>query len=82
MRAPVEALPAVGSEPLQLPDAVHEVALVELQLSAEVPPLVTPVGVTVKPTVGAGGGGGGAAAVTVIVAVAAPDPPGPVQVSV
>jgi hypothetical protein len=81
LRAPVEALPAVGSEPLQLPDAVHEVALVELQLSAEVPPLVTPVGVTVKPTVGAGGGGG-TAAVTVIVAVAAPDPPGPVQVSV
>ena len=80
MRAPVEALPAVGSEPLQLPDAVHEVALDELQLSAEVPPLVTPVGVTVKLTDGAGGGGAGG--VTVIVAVAVPDPPGPVQVSV
>jgi hypothetical protein len=82
LRAPVETLPAVGSEPLQLPDAVHEVALVELQLSAEVPPLVTPVGVTAKLTDGAGGGGGGGGAVTVIVAVAVPDPPGPVQVSV
>jgi hypothetical protein len=81
LSAPVEALPAVGSEPLQLPDAVHEVALVELQVSAEVPPLVTPVGVTAKLTDGAGGGGG-AGAVTVTVAVAVPDPPGPVQVSV
>jgi hypothetical protein len=78
LRAPVEALPAVGSVPLQLPDAVQEVALVELQLRADVPPLVTPVGVTAKLTDGAGGGG----AVTVMVVVAVPDPPGPVQVSV
>ena len=66
MSAPVEAVPLVDLDPLQLPDAVHEVALVELQLSVDVPPLVTPEGEAVRVTVGVGG-----PAATATVAVAA-----------
>jgi hypothetical protein len=75
--APVEAAPVVGSDPLQAPDAVHDVALVELQLSLDVLPLVRPVGEAVKVTVGAAG-----PAATATVAVAAACPPAPEQVSV
>jgi hypothetical protein len=46
---PLEALP-----PLQPPVAVQDVALVELHVSAEVPPLATEVGFAVRVTVGAG----------------------------
>ena len=54
--------------------AVHEVALVELHVSVEVPPLATEVGFAVNVTVGAG--------TTVTVAVATLlVPPAPVQVS-
>jgi len=37
--APVLRLPLVGVEPLQPPEAVHEVAPVELQVSVVEPPL-------------------------------------------
>ncbi len=60
----------------QPPEAVHEVALVELQVSVEVPPEATLVGLAVSVTVGAD-------AVTVTVAdCGVPVPPDPVQASV
>jgi hypothetical protein len=39
--------------PLQPPEAVHELALVEIQVSVEAPPLATEVGFAVSVTVGA-----------------------------
>ena len=58
--------------PLQPPEAVQEVALVELQVSVDAPPLATVVGFAVKVTVGAG--------ITVTVAVTTLlVPPVPVQ---
>lgn len=56
-RAPVEVEPFVGSVPLQVPEAVQEVALVEDQVSVELWPAVTEVGEALKATVGTGGGG-------------------------
>jgi hypothetical protein len=53
LSAPVDALPVIGWEPLQSPDAAHEVAFAELQLRAEELPLATLVGLAVKLTVGA-----------------------------
>ncbi len=72
--AAVLCVPLVASVPLQPPDAVHEVASVELQVSADVPPLATFVGAAVSVAVGSG------AIVTVAVA-AALVPPGPVHVN-
>ena len=43
--------------PLQPPEALQLVALVELQVSVEDPPLATFIGFAVSVTVGAGGGG-------------------------
>jgi hypothetical protein len=54
VRAPVLCVPLVPLVPLQPPDAVHEVALVELHVSVEAPPLATEVGFAVNVTVGAG----------------------------
>jgi hypothetical protein len=45
-------LPLVASAPLQSPDAVHEVASVELHANVEVPPLATVVGVALRDAVG------------------------------
>jgi len=65
----------VASVPLQLPDAVHAVVLVDVQVNVEVPPLVTLVGDAVRVTVGTG-------CVTVTLALAVLlVPPVPVQVS-
>ncbi len=62
--------------PDQPPEAVHEVALVELQVSVEVPPEATLVGLALSATVGAD-------AVTATVAdCGALVPPDPVQLSV
>ena len=59
--------------PLQAPDAVHEVAFVELHVNIDEPPLEIEVGFAVSATVGAG--------TTVTVAVATLlGPPVPVQV--
>ncbi len=60
--------------PLQPPEAVHDVALVELHVSVEVPPLATDVGFAASVTVGA--------CITVTMAVATLLMPfAPVQVS-
>ena len=69
--------PLVPRVPDQPPEAVHEAALVELQLRVELPPNATVVGLALKLTVGAGD------VVTVTVAVwGVLLPPAPVQVSV
>jgi hypothetical protein len=54
VRAGVVCEPAVASEPLQPPDAVQAVALVDDQVNAEVAPLLTVGGVAVRVTAGAG----------------------------
>jgi len=51
---PVDWLPLVGFAPLQPPEALQLVALVELHVSVEEPPLVTEAGLAVSVTVGAG----------------------------
>jgi hypothetical protein len=50
--APVPWLPLVASVPLQPLDAVHEVALVELHVSVDVPPVPTTSGYAVKVAAG------------------------------
>jgi hypothetical protein len=61
--------------PDQPPEAVHEVALVELQLRVDALPLARLVGLALNVTVGVG-------AVTLTVADCVALPPAPVQVSV
>ncbi len=61
--------------PDHAPDAVHDVAFVEVQVSVELAPLATEVGLALKVTVGAG-------VVTVTVADFAVLPPVLVQVKV
>lgn len=51
---PVEVLPLVAWLPLHPPEAVQVVALVELQVSVEAPPIGTLFGLAVRVTVGAG----------------------------
>jgi len=69
-------VPLVVFVPLHPPDAVHDVALAETQVSVEDPPLAIAVGLAVSVAVGTG------LVVTVTVAVAtALVPPGPVHVS-
>jgi hypothetical protein len=75
VRAGVVCEPAVASEPLQPPEAVQAVALVDDQVNAEVAPLLTVAGFTVRVTAGAG-------VVTDTVADCAALPPLPLQVSV
>jgi hypothetical protein len=67
--------PLIAKEPVQPPDAVQAVALVEDQVSVEVAPLVTLVGLALSETLGR-------AAETETVALWAADPPAPVHVSV
>ena len=52
--APVLCVPAVALVPLQPPDAVHDVAFVELHVKVLLPPLPTVVGDAVNVTVGVG----------------------------
>ncbi len=74
VNAAVVWVPLVASVPDQLPEAVHELALVELQDSTEVPPLATLVGDAVNVALGV--------ATTVTAAVAGVlVPPAPVQVN-
>jgi hypothetical protein len=75
VRACVVCEPAVAFEPLQPPEAVQAVALVDDQVNADVAPLVTVAGFAVKVTAGAG-------VVTDTVADCAALPPLPLQVSV
>jgi hypothetical protein len=73
----VVVLPLAALVPLQPPEAVHEVALVLLQVRVDVPPDVTLVGLAVSFTVGSGG-----ITVTVAAAAAGVVPAAPEQVSV
>ena len=72
--APVDCEPLTGMPPDQAPEAVHEVALVDVQVKVDAAPLLTVLGVAEKLTVGDG-------AVTETVAECVALPPEPVQVS-
>jgi hypothetical protein len=67
--------PEAALAPDQAPDAMHDVALVAVQVTIELPPLATVLGAAERLTVGA-------AVVTDTVAVWAALPPLPVQLSV
>ena len=75
VRAPVDWVPASALVPDHAPDAAHEVAFVDDQVSVALLPLFTALGPTLSATVGA-------AALTDTVADCAALPPLPVQVSV
>jgi hypothetical protein len=79
--APVDFELAVAWLPLQPPEAVHAVALVEDQTNVELVPLATLVGLALKETVGRVAGGG-VTDCTVTVVDRDVDPPVPVHVSV
>jgi hypothetical protein len=76
VRAAVDFDPLVPSVPLQPPEALQLVALVEDQLSVELPPLLTVLGLALSVTVGAG-----VAGVTATEAACVALPPLPAQVS-
>jgi hypothetical protein len=73
--APVDCEPFNATAPDQAPEARHEVALVDDQVSVALPFLFTALGPALSVTVGAAG-------LTVTVVDCAPLPAGPVQVSV
>jgi len=73
-RAPVLWLPLTGSAPDHAPVAAHAVALTEDQISVELPPLATMLGLAVIVTVGAAAA---VSTVTVAVWLAPPPPPQP-----
>jgi hypothetical protein len=75
---PVDWLPEIALLPDHVPEATHEVALVDDQLSMEDPPLASEVGFAVSDTVGTGDGGGRPDTLTAAEALALP--PEPVQV--
>ncbi len=75
VRAPVLSEPLVALLPVQPPEAVQEVALVEDQVRVELAPLATVLGLAERVTEGAG-------VVTDTVADCAALPPAPLQVSV
>ena len=50
--APVLCVPLVALAPVQAPEALHDVALVELQVSVDVPPLAIEVGAAPRDAVG------------------------------
>ena len=74
--AGVLSLPCACLVPVQPPEAVHEVALVDVQLSVEVPLTSTASGLALRSTVGAG------IEVTVTWALREMLPPAPVHCSV
>ena len=73
-------MPLVALAPLQPPDAVHVVALVDDQVSVELDPLATVVGLALKFKVGVGVGG--FVTVTVVDACALAPPPEQISVKV
>ena len=73
--AAVDQVPLSATAPLQPPEAIHAVALLELQVKSEVLPLVTVVGEADSVSVGAG-------LVTTTSADCEAEPPAPVHVSV
>ena len=52
VKAPVECEPLTGWLPDQAPEAVQEVALAEVQVNVELPPLATVLGLAPMFTVG------------------------------
>jgi hypothetical protein len=74
--APVDWVPVMALAPDQAPEAAHEVALLDDQVSVDALPLATVLGLALRLTVTEG------VALTVTVAVCAAVPPVPVQVSV
>ena len=74
VRAPVLCEPLVALVPLQPPEAVHDIALVEFHVSVEAPPLVMDAGFAVRVTVAAPDN------VTVAVAIMLA-PPAPLQIN-
>ncbi len=76
----MDALPDVALVPLQLPEAVQDVALVDDQVSVAADPDTTDDGATASVTDGACGAVGGW--VTLAVTVWPAVPPAPAQVSV
>lgn len=79
LSGPVDSLPDVAFEPLQPPDAVHEVASVVDHVSMLVPLTETAAGLAARVKVGTGGGGG--VPFTVTVAVCCAVPPLPLQLN-
>ena len=75
--ADVICVPDIALLPDQPPDARQFVALLELQVSVEVPPWATCAGFAERVMVGTGG-----ATLTATVADCVAEPPGPVQASV
>ena len=71
-------MPEIALLPDHAPEATHEVALPDDQVSVDDPPLATDVGSAASDTVGTGGGGGMPDTMTVVEALALP--PEPVQV--
>ena len=71
MSAPVDCDPVVALDPDQAPEAVHEVALLDDQVSIDALPLARVLGLALKLTAAVG--------FTVTVADCAALPPGPVQ---
>ncbi len=63
MRAPVLCVPLVALMPLQFPEALHDVASVELQFRVEAAPLITAVFAALRDAVGGGRLVGGATVV-------------------
>ena len=57
VRLPVNAVPLIGLTPVQPPEAVQVLVLVEVQLSVESPLVVTVVGLAVRVSVGGRGVG-------------------------
>jgi hypothetical protein len=74
VNAPVFTAPLADFVPLQPPEAVQDVALVELQVSVDDPPLAIVVSPAVSATVGAG-------AMLTVAVVGVLVPPTPVQVN-
>jgi hypothetical protein len=75
LSAPVDQVPLVATGPLQPPEAVHVVALLELQVNVDIAPLATVAGDADRVTVGA------EVAITTS-ADCEDDPPAPEHVSV
>jgi hypothetical protein len=73
--APVACEPLLATAPVQAPEAVHAVALVEDQVNVELPPFETLVGLALMETLGG-------VADVVTVADWDAEPPAPVHVSV
>jgi hypothetical protein len=73
---PVDCDPVSALAPVQAPEAVHEVALLDAHVSVDALPRLTVLGLALKLTVTVG------FALTVTVAVWAAVPPAPVQVRV